>query len=76
MPLSVKVEAGRPFSVAVVVKLLVTIGVVIRAWAVQCRSAREWSSSQEMVSTSLPSARCQWVKSDCQVSLGWAASKR
>jgi hypothetical protein len=29
-----------------------------------------------MISTSLPSARCQWVKSDCQTSLGAAASNR
>lgn len=45
---------------AVVVKLLVTMGVVMRGWAVQGRSAREWLSSQEMISTSLPSATCQW----------------
>ena len=29
-----------------------------------------------MISTGSPSARCQWVMSDCQVSLGSADSKR
>jgi hypothetical protein len=37
---------------------------------------REWSSSQLMISTSVPSRNCQWVKSPCQVSLGWSATKR
>jgi hypothetical protein len=38
------------------------------------RRYREWSSSQLMISTSMASASCQWVKSDCQHSLGWSAS--
>lgn len=46
------------------------------AWAVQDSKNLEWSSSQFKISTSVPSARRQWVKSDCQVSFGWAASKR
>jgi hypothetical protein len=28
------------------------------------------------ISMSVPSARAQWVKPDCQVSLGWSASRR
>ena len=37
---------------------------------------RAWSSSQSRISTSVPSARRQWVKSDCHSSFGAEASKR
>ena len=52
------------------------MGEVTRLWQEMCSKQREWTSSQEMISTSVPSARCQWVMSDCQVSLGRAASNR
>ena len=45
-------------------------------WAVQESRYLAWSSSQFKISTSVPSARCQCVKSDCQHSLGWAAWNR
>jgi hypothetical protein len=44
--------------------------------AVLASSLREWSWRKLRISTSVPSARCQWVKSDCQHWLGWAAAKR
>ena len=52
------------------------MGPVTRWWAVTDRASREWSSSQVKTSVSVPSASGQWVKSDCQHSLGWAASNR
>lgn len=56
--------------------MFTTISPVMRSWAVMDSSRREWSSSQLMISTSVPSATRQWVKSDCHVSLGWSAAKR
>jgi hypothetical protein len=38
--------------------------------------SREWSSTMLRISTSVPSARTQWVMSVCHSSLGMAASKR
>ena len=58
------------------VKVSMTICPVIRGCALMESRSREWSSSQLMISVSVPSASCQWVKSDCQVSLGWRASNR
>ena len=40
------------------------------------RSSREWSSSMLRISTSVPSASCQWVMSACQRSLGRSAWNR
>ena len=40
------------------------------------RSSREWSSMMLRISTSVPSARAQWVMSACQHSLGSSAWKR
>ncbi len=72
-PLSVRVDAGMPcFSVAVR-KVLTTSSPNTGWWAVQEMRYREWSSSQLRISTSEPSASDQWVKSDCQVSLGWSS---
>src|SRR5665811_1379765 len=75
--------AGR-YSLAVWVKTSTTSSPVTRANRVQASNKREWSSSQLRISTSVPSASAQRVgtppacggKSDCQHSLGWAASNR
>ena len=75
-PLSVRVAAGAPWAATVAVKVSMTAAPVTGRWAVQDNSSREWSSSQLRISTSVPSARRQWVKSDCQSSFGWCASKR
>ena len=56
--------------------VVTTSSPVTGSWAVQESRYREWSSSQFRISTSVPSARRQWVKSDCQVSFGCAASNR
>jgi hypothetical protein len=40
------------------------------------KTKREWSSIRLRISTSVPSARSQWVASACHISLGSSASKR
>jgi len=67
---------GMACSLQVVRNSLTTMSPVTGVWTVQLSRYREWSSSQFRISTSVSSARRQWVKSDCQHSLGWAASKR
>lgn len=57
MPLSVRVLAGRPCSAVVAMKVVATIVAVMRWWALMCRAAREWSSSQVMISVSVPVLR-------------------
>src|SRR5690625_7586438 len=76
MPLSVGVEAGYPFSAVAWVNVVMTVSPVIWAWALMWSRKREWSSSQEKIWVSVPSASGQWVKSDCQVSFGTSAWKR
>jgi hypothetical protein len=76
VPLSVSVAAGQPCASPAVVKVATTSSPSTRRNTVHERRQREWSSSQFAISTSLPSARRQWVKSACQTSLGAAASKR
>ena len=52
------------------------MGPVTRAWAVTDSAYREWSSIQVRISVSCPAASCQWMKSDCQHSLGSSAANR
>jgi len=53
-----------------------TSGPVNVCWAWRWRRYRAWSSRKSRISTRVPSARCQWVMSDCQHSFGRSASKR
>jgi len=76
MPLSVRVEAGMPCLAQVARKVARVISPVVTGQAVTDRASREWSSIQDTISTSWPLARCQWMKSDCQRSLGSSAANR
>ena len=76
MPLSVRVEAGAPYLAQAARKVSRTMGPVTRAWAVTDSAYREWSSIQVRISVSCPPASCQWMKSDCQHSLGSSAANR
>jgi hypothetical protein len=67
---------GVPWAVQAARNDPVTTGPVTRWWAVRCSTYREWSSSQQMISVSVPPASRQWVKSDCQHSLGSSAANR
>ena len=49
----------------------------VTRWRAVTRSAyREWSSSHDKISVSVPPASCQWVKSDCHSWLGSSAANR
>jgi hypothetical protein len=74
--MSVKVEAGMPYCAQAARNAASTIGPVMRAWAVTDRAYREWSSIQDGISVSCPPASCQWMKPDCQHSLGSSAANR
>jgi hypothetical protein len=54
-------------------KVSIASGPVMVGRARLARARREWSSNRLRISASVPSARCQWVVSACQSSLGWAA---
>jgi len=54
IPLSVNVEAGQPKRSTVARKVASTIGPVTRWWTVTDSAYREWSSSQDKISTSAP----------------------
>src|SRR5215211_1643233 len=53
-----------------------TPGAVATANTLLATARREWSSTKFTISTSVPSARRQYVTSDCLHSLGSRASKR
>jgi hypothetical protein len=75
-PLSESIWAGIP-QVAVALRKQDTTSAALNVTRVSEPTARrEWSSSWLRISTSVPSARAQWVVSSCQRSLGWSASKR
>jgi hypothetical protein len=76
MPLSVRVPAGAPCAATAARKASRTIGPVTRWWQVTRSAYREWSSSQDKISVSVPPASCQWVKSDCHSWLGSSATNR
>src|ERR1700757_4038263 len=75
-PLSVITAAGVPQRVKAPRKVCITSGPVMVGRARLARARREWSSSRLRISAWVPSARCQWVASACQSSLGWSATKR
>jgi hypothetical protein len=76
MPLSVRVEAGAPWAATAARKVARVTWPVVTRCAVTDSAYREWSSSQDTISTSRPPARCQWMKSDCQHWLGSSAANR
>ena len=76
LPLSVSVDAGIPYAEHASRNDASTVLMVTVANACEYRRKREWSSSQETTSASVPSPIGQWVKSDCHVSFGNAASNR
>ena len=76
MPLSVRVEAGMPCFAQAARKVARVTSPVVTGCAVTDRASREWSSIQDTISASVPSARCQWMKSDCHRSLGSSAANR
>src|SRR5579863_1115713 len=75
-PLSVSTEAGQPRAAPAADKVATTSKALVLANAVEATKNREWSSITFRTSTSLPSARAQWVVSACQHSLGSSAAKR
>jgi hypothetical protein len=74
--LSVRVEAGMPYFAQAARKVARVTSPVVTGWAVTDRAYREWSSSQDTISTSVPSARWWWMKSDCHRSFGSSAANR
>ncbi|ORW95328.1 hypothetical protein AWC27_06645 [Mycobacterium szulgai] len=83
MPVSVSTEAGRPWAAKASRKQSRTAMAVNTGRAVQVRALREWSSMMSRISMGVPGvvvvsglARCQWVMSACQHSLGCSAWKR
>jgi hypothetical protein len=75
-PLSVSTPAGIPQRRNAVRKLVSTCCPVVVSRASEQTSSREWSSSMLRISTSVPSANCQWVMSACHRSFGISAWNR
>ena len=73
-PLSVSTRAGIPQRRKASWKVRRTTGPVMVRRGTLARARREWSSRMLRISTSVPSARRQWVVSACHRSLGCSAS--
>ena len=75
-PLSVSTSAGTPQRPNAARKTCQTWVPVKMRRAIEAMQTREWSSRMLQTSTSVPSARRQWVMSACQRSLGCSAQNR
>src|SRR5579875_2028381 len=72
-PLSVSRAAGKPNWPAAAWRTSTTSRALVVRKAWEAASSREWSSTMLSTSTSVPSARDQWVVPACQSSLGSSA---
>src|SRR5215203_843449 len=75
-PLSVSTAAGAPWRSMAPSRTSATSVARVTGNATDATQNRLWSSTTFTISTPVPSARAQWVMSDCQHSLGSDASKR
>ncbi len=76
LPLPVRVEAGTPCFAQVARKVASVTSPVVTGQAVAGSASWEWSSSQDTISASVPSARCHGMKPGCHRWFGCSATNR